>query len=390
MRILFLSRAGGLQIGGIAEVVLHLSNYLSELGAQVFVYNNGKLNTEQPLDLIHNGTPCYSGPIIKPGISGWFSKNKTMRPLIELVYKNKIDIIQTLSLYRAGHAAMMLKKITGIPFVITSHGDILPTSSDRISRKAIIKRCKTILKSADAITHLTDKMANISHQILDTTPKSHIIPNGIDLAHWQSIKTDQPLDYIFLIGRLVKEKGFDVIIDALSILIRNGNPTSLVIAGEGPFEQDLVQCAKNHHLNVVYHSADDLNTLPTQSICFIGPIKGHVKRQAFCRSRAVLFPTQPHLCEEAFGLVPFEAIAAKRPLIISNLNRAYQLQQSGFDIDIVEQPDKPENWVTKIQDRLQFNIDQRIQIDNNFRLLNNFDWSYIAKQYYDLYKKIIK
>lgn len=387
MKILFLSRAGGLQIGGIAEVILQLSNYLSNIDAKIYVYNNGQLNIDNPLDLIRNGTPCYSGPIVKPGLSGWFSHKKTMKPLIDLIHKEKIDIIHTLSLYRAGHAAMMLKKMTGIPFVITSHGDILPTSSDRINRKTIISRCKKILKSANAVTHLTKRMAEISHNIYDTSNKSFIIPNGIDLENWKEVKTHKQYDYIFMIGRLVKEKGFDVIIDAFSLLMHNGFSTSLVIAGEGPFEQALFQQAQDLGLQAVYHSAEQLDTLPKQSVCFIGPIKGHVKMQVFCQSRLVIFPTQPQLCEEAFGLVPFEAMAAKRPLMISNLTRAYQLRDSGFVIEIVDQPDNPVYWYNKIQHLFQIELQQ--VIEKNFTLLNNFDWSSIAKQYYDIYKQII-
>lgn len=390
MNILFLSRTEqDLHMGGIAEVILQLSNVLPSLGVKVFVFTAGKLNTTQPIDALSNGTPCYSAPLIKPGFKGIFLHRKVMRPLIELTKNLKIDIVHTCGLYRAGYAAMYLKKMTNIPYVITSHGDILGNSSDRIHKKSVQRRCKNILKEANAVTHLTRELAQAAQQIYDTTNKSTLIPNGVNFADWSQVADIPENNYIFAIGRLVKEKGFDVLISAFAEVLKRVS-TSLIIAGSGPYETELRIKAQQHRIHIVDLSPLDLQQIPPKSLCFVGNVQGNIKKELFCRSQLVLFPTQPHLTEEAFGLVPFEAFAAKKSLIMSKLQRATQLQKQGFKFEIIENSTDENSWARRIIYLLENKVIRNKFIHNNFTLLAQFDWSYIAKQYQRVYQKVLE
>lgn len=387
MKILYLNRSSQFQMGGIFEVISQLTNPLSHLGAKIYVYKNGDCNIEEPEDLFGNGTPVFTGTLVKPGLGGWFSKHKRTKHLARLVKELKIDVVHTFGLYRAGYSAMLLKKMCGMPYVVTSHGDILPTS-DRMKRKILLNRCKAILQSADYVTHLTSRMEALSHQICDTTHKSVKISNGIDISAWQNIKTSQ-YPYIFVLGRLVKAKGFDVVIDAFAKLVHDDFGTSLVIAGVGSYEKALFERAKNHGLPVFQLQPEELDKLPPKSVCFIGKVLGDLKKKIFCQSQLVLFPTQPHLTEESFGLVPFEAMAAKKPLIMSQLERAGQLKADGFDIEIVERPENAMDWYHKIRHALQQNAGSYLNVDNNFTLLKEYDWAHIAKRYYEVYENVL-
>jgi glycosyltransferase involved in cell wall biosynthesis len=389
MKILFISRsAADLSIGGIAEVLSNLTRTLPLLGVQVFVYVPGELNIENPIDGLGNGTPCYSGPFLKPGWKAFFSKRKQLQPLLELIKKLDIDIVHTCGLYRAGYVALQLKKQLDIPYVVTSHGDILTSSSDRIKRNSVKKRCKTILQNADAVTHLTSEMANAAHEIFDSSNASFIIPNGINLSMWSS--TVNPENFALAIGRLVREKGFHVLIAAFSVLFKEGLTTSLVIAGEGDYQHELVLLAKQLGLNVVFKTPQNTENIPEKSICFVGNVKGDIKINLYGRSKMVLFATQPHLTEESFGLVPFEAFAAKKILLASALLRIKQLEENGFNIDVVEQADNPQSWSRHIKTHLENDaVDQAIT-NKNYALLKDYDWMLIAKQYQDVYSYVLK
>ncbi len=61
-------------------------------------------------------------------------------------------------------------------------------------------------------------MAEISHEILDTREKSHIIANSIDLTMLHTPKSAIEKDYLLTIGRLEFEKGIHVLIDAYAEL----------------------------------------------------------------------------------------------------------------------------------------------------------------------------
>lgn len=84
-------------------------------------------------------------------------------------------------------------------------------------------------------------------------PPIHIVYNGFDLAGLQRRATEPPecgvpwfkdkdTPVIIACGRLVEQKGFDVLLQAFALL-RAKTPARLVILGEGPMRGDLMRLA---------------------------------------------------------------------------------------------------------------------------------------------------
>src|SRR5205814_708138 len=111
---------------------------------------------------------------------GLFDSRKSLAAVIALLKQTRVDVMHAQGTYIAGFMALQLYKRTHIPYIVTSHSDILAVNSRRIQRKSVQQRCKEVLKHAAAVTHLTPMLAEVSHQLTDTKEKSVTIGNGID------------------------------------------------------------------------------------------------------------------------------------------------------------------------------------------------------------------
>ncbi|MFN5351602.1 MAG: glycosyltransferase [Alphaproteobacteria bacterium] len=111
------------------------------------------------------------------------------------------------------------------------------------------------------------------------------------------------------IGRLAKEKGFDVLLQAMAILIKENLEVSLVIGGEGAEEKNLKNLAQSLNLSQKVEFLGWVNDLPSffeKIDIFIVPSK-----------------TEP------FGLVFLEAMQYKKPIISSNTDGANDILEDG-------------------------------------------------------------
>jgi glycosyltransferase involved in cell wall biosynthesis len=381
MRILFLCRNSFAKTaGGVWEFLHFLPPALKALDIEVLMYDMGN-ETDFRLQGPHvlpNGMLSYSGPVIRPAL---FVSQKKLTPLLKLVKQEKIDLIHAQGTYRSGFAALQIFKHSRTPYVIMSHGDIAAVNSDRIKRGKVRRRCREILRHAHKVSHLTPIMAEASHEIFDTQNKSVIIGNGIDLASWRALPAMPEQNYILGIGRLTREKGFHVLIDAYAKLCKLGKETTLVIAGTGPENEALQKQARNLGLNTVIGLPD---VIPQRSVVFTGYIKGELKNSLIAQCSAMLFPTQPALWEEPFGIVQIEAMAAGKILIASDSGTTRYLQDLGLQAVLVK-PDEPADWADKIASVLD-DAALRLQLGrDNVANVEQFDWSVIAGEYRDLY-----
>ena len=107
--------------------------------------------------------------------------------------------------------------------------------------------------------------------------------------------SEQP--HILAIGRIVNQKGFDILLKALKI-VRNQKPWSILIVGDGPEKDGLKRLSKRLHLsNAIYWLGEQSNPFP-----FYG------------WADLVVVPSR----YEGFPNVILEAMACKRAVICSD------------------------------------------------------------------------
>ena len=373
-------------VGGVAEFLLKITTELPRFDIEPIIFAGNKhQNAITGPTFLENNIPVYTGRFVKPG---FFIFKKKLQPILKLCKELQIDLTHAQGTYSAGFLSLQIYKNLQIPYVVTSHSDILSKNSKRINRSNVQRRCRKILNFAHGVTHLTPMMETVSNKLFDTTGKNFLIGNGIKLDEWKNVWNLPERDYLLTLGRLEVGKGFDVLIKMYAQLLATGIETSLVIAGKGGAKKDLYSLTKSLGLNLVTEFSS-VESLPKKSVIFTGYIRDEIKMQTIAQSKCILFATQPHLMEEAYGLVQLETIAAGKALLASDSSITQYLMSQGIKI-IPVQADNCEAWKNKVYALLK-NSSQRAELGKqNLQIAANFDWHPIARQYQDVYRRCLR
>ena len=134
---------------------------------------------------------------------------------------------------------------------------------------------------------------SVSHAVAATIPgKSHVVlnPYSDDLFfRIPNVPKDRDL---FFVGRVVSDKGIDVLIDAVAKLRDMGLQPSLTVAGSGPEERAIREKVDALHL--------------AQSVTFVGRVTDQKLNELLNGHRIMVVPTREG---EGFGVVALEGIA---------------------------------------------------------------------------------
>jgi glycosyltransferase involved in cell wall biosynthesis len=384
MKLLFIHRRDFQNgVGGVAEYLHYLPLALKKQGIEPVLYSEGESKQITGPYYLPNGMPVYYGPFVRPSI---FTSAQKINIISEWCQSLNISLIHAQSAYRSGFLAWKLYEKTRIPYIITSHSDIIPTHSKRMQKARVKKRCSKILQHATKVIHLTPLIAEISNQVYDTSAKSAIISNGIDTSSWAYFTSLLEKNYLLGIGRLEPGKGFHILISAYAELCKQGCKEALVIAGSGPSEVSLKEQVKRCGLNLMTDVNDisGLAELPASTVFFTGYVKGDIKKRLFTQSKLVLFPTQPRQWEEVFSIVQLEAMAAGKAIVASDAKTTRYLQTLGMQALFAEAED-PLAWAKQIHCLLnEAELREKLGKANRINA-QQFDWNQIAQQYADVY-----
>ncbi len=168
------------------------------------------------------------------------------------------------------------------PWVVVHHTWIpLPIGFGGINHRA--KRF--LLRYATSIS--------ISRAVAESMPTpSVVIPNPYDASLFQVRDDIARTDDLVAFGRLVSDKGFDFLVEALALLAKEGLRPRLTFIGEGPERGPLERQARE--LGVA------------GQITFRGALTGPQLVEEVNRHRIAVVPSR---WKEPFGLVALEAIA---------------------------------------------------------------------------------
>lgn len=272
-----------------------------------------------------------------------------------------------------GIAGQHLAQTWNLPHLVTVHGfDIHdPTriiSADRFPPVHwVVQR---VLASADAVTTQSRDIARRTRQGYTLKRDLSIIPLGIPKVNIPlGPKPDNLPDGFVLVGvgRLVARKGFDVAIQALTLLPEE---VKLVIIGDGPEKIDLQQLAERLGVSSRVH--------------FTGPAFDQEKWNILAHSQAYVLPS----LHEGFSLSTVEAMMMGLPVIASNVGGQTDYLQQNENALLVppQQPEALAEAVTQLLDdpALCSRMKQK-----NIQLANQLTDEKMAERYLDLYAHLL-
>ena len=185
----------------------------------------------------------------------------------------------------SGLVVVVAGRLTGVPAVVHVHG-----TDAAIARGPLRPLGRWVLRRADAVLVASAALAGWAREVAGVDAVVAPMPLGVDRI---PAVTPPPADGPVLgVGRLVPEKGFDVLVDAVA---RAGQ--SLVLVGDGDERAPLEALVRSRHADVTF-----AGSLPPAELA-----------ERYAAARVVAVPSR----REGFGMVAAEAAAAGRAVVAS-------------------------------------------------------------------------
>lgn len=192
---------------------------------------------------------------------------KQISQIINILKLNKINILHTHG-YRADVTGFVAARIAGIPIVSTVHG-WTPISMKLRSYEALdrffLKRFeKVICVSKPLFTQLLQQVTKTGCLVY--------VPNAVAVPDLSTTPRElarkklgcKPSELIVLsAGRLSKEKGIDILLEAFANLSSSDKVFKLIIAGDGPLRSELQNLANNLGIHERVNFAGYVNDVST-------------------------------------------------------------------------------------------------------------------------------
>ncbi|SMQ82880.1 Glycosyltransferase involved in cell wall bisynthesis [Bacillus sp. OV166] len=297
-------------VGGLSRHVFGLSVHLAEKGHEVHVLTaiNGNLPSFENMDgvNVHRVKPINQ---YDDNFLSWIGGlNLAMAFKAEqLAEEIHFDIIHAHD-WLVGSASIVLKETLKIPLLATIHATEYGRNNGIHTemQQFIHKKEQQLICESDQIIVCSDYMKDVLNSIFKAkNDKIAIIPNGIEPV-LNELDTEEIFPelkdqkYIFSIGRIVKEKGFETIIEAASIAKEREIDCFFVIAGKGPMLE-------------TYRRQINVRNLESH-ITFVGYVTDEQRNSLIAGSELAVIPS----LYEPFGIVVLETMILGKPTIVSN------------------------------------------------------------------------
>jgi glycosyltransferase involved in cell wall biosynthesis len=230
----------------------------------------------------------------------------------------------------------------------------------------------TLLQEADAVTGCSQKTLQDVEEHIGSSlaSKSRVIHNGANIHDFEQGETFQhSKPYILGIGRMVPQKGFDVLLRAYAQA--NLDSHDLILAGEGPETATLQALSAQLGLGERVH--------------FIGRAD---RQKAISLFKGCSFFVLPSRADEGLPLVGVEAMAAGKAVVATPTGGVLEAMTDEENVLVVPKEDVAA-MAAAIR-RIAGNDDLREQLGRAGKLrARAFDWPVIAEEYVDLYRKVM-
>ncbi|MBO0959498.1 glycosyltransferase family 4 protein [Neobacillus sp. MM2021_6] len=297
-------------VGGLSRHVFGLSAHLAMLGHEVHVLTAG--TNELPTFEQMNGVNVHR---VKP-INEWDDHfffwlaglNLAMSFKADHLSKEiKFDLIHAHD-WLVGAASIALKGLLKVPLLTTIHA----TEHGRNNgihtemQQFIHEKEQQLIVESDELIVCSEYMREGLISVFKAkNEKISIIPNGIEPLRAEiNVGEIYPelkqRNYIFSIGRIVKEKGFETIIEAAAYAKEMDSECFFVIAGKGPLLQAYQE-------QIIARNLD-------KHVIFIGYISDEQRNALIQGSAMAVIPS----LYEPFGIVALETMILGKPTIVAN------------------------------------------------------------------------
>lgn len=302
MKILFVTTH--MNVGGVTTYIITLAKYLKKNGVDVVCASSGGtlVSELENLGVKHYEISIQTKNELHPKMLFAFFK------ALEIVDKEEITHVHSHTRV-AQVLASWLKMARGIYFVSTCHGFF----KRRLTRRFFPAWGDRVIAISDPVRE------HLVNDFKVKKSKIRMVHNGVEANKYEvnlsSYDRDELRKYYgvgktgYVVGgisRLAKMKGYQNLIRAIPSVIKKYPDTKFVIIGYGKYKKKLIKLARR--LKVDEH------------IVFTGKVE-----DVGVALELIDVFVLPSISSEGFGLAVLEAMAAGKPIIVSNLGGVYAL-----------------------------------------------------------------
>lgn len=366
MRILMLSYEFPPVGGGGAKVVYGLSEELVRLGHEIDLVTMGF--DDLPSYEQVNGVNVYRVPCVRikesvcstPEMASYVFS--AIHSVLKLVKRNHYNINHTHFIFPDGLVSFIIKRLAGLPYIITAHGSDVPGYNPnrfKFGHKLFSPAWGRITRSAEQIICPSESLKSlvIKHGPND---KIAVIPNGIDINKFRPDANKRRR--ILLVSRMFERKGLQYFLRALEGLDLE---YEVNIVGDGPYLRTLRQIAGELKITARFwgwleNTSRELKELYETSSIFVFTSESEnfpvVLLEAMAAGMTII-TTKDTGCAEVVGEAAL-LVEPRNPIAIRSAL-----------VKLMSNPDLCKEFGQAARRRLEY----------------NFSWHAVAKQYSDLY-----
>ncbi len=384
-RVLFLSwEYPPMTVGGLSRHAYDLSRFLTKEGWEVHVVTTAVDGS--PAEEVVDGVLVHRVPVLRPDggefIHWVFALNLAMIRYCreQLLPSVRFSLLHAHD-WLVYDAAKTLKEQSGLPLVATIHatehgrnGGIHSELQRRIHGvewKLTYEAWRVIVCSGYMVREV--------EQIFELpSDKIDMIPNGVDprqlsfqLETTGREKFALPHEKIVLfLGRMVREKGAQVLLEAIPEILTASPNAKFVFTGEGPMKRELV--ARAEQLGV------------DQKALFTGFVSDQDRNLLLGSAAVAVFPS----LYEPFGIVALEAMAAGAPVVVSDVGGLADIVRHEVN-GLTALHEDPHSFAVQISRLLQDEPFATRLAQVAKEELPRYDWRNIAMETIAVYERIL-
>lgn len=177
---------------------------------------------------------------------------------------------------------------------------------------------------------------------------------------------------ILFVGRLVRNKGLEYLLNAIAILKRTEPSIGLIVAGDGPMRKELASKVKKLEL--------------TDCVTFLGSVRNSKLPAQYQSAAVAVFPFTG---QQGFGLVITEAMGCGCPVIASDLPAMRQTIKHGVT-GFLSPPGDAKALAETIQTCLADDeLRRKVASTALDSVRKQFDWPIIADKYFKIIEESV-
>jgi glycogen(starch) synthase len=371
LRVLLVPSAYYPHVGGIEELTRQLTLALRARGHDVAVLTNrwpSGVKRSEVLDGIEVTRLAFPLPSVHPFAIVRFLVTAPMAALTLLrhVQRWRPDVIHVIGAGPPSVYLAMLHPLLRTRLVFTAQGELTFDAHGVFERSATLRAgLRRVLRRADAVTACSAFVMRDLGEVKTIRAPAYVVPNGVEPSDFGDATPEEDFrPYVLAVGRLVPQKGFDVLLDAFASEHLVG--LNLVLAGDG-FERASLET----------QTAElDLGS----RVRFLGSVDRSRLARLLRGAQVFTLPSRG----EPFGIALLEAMAAGVPGVAVAAGGVPEFARDGQNALLVE-PENAQALAEAIA-RIESDADLRERlILGGRKTAAELAWGGIANRYEDVY-----